>query len=60
MACNNITGRQNIYGYNYANQPSTNGSFEGMPQVQTADRFFFIGVFWTLSKSKNANMLNNL
>lgn len=60
FACNNVTGRENIYGYQYANQSDVNGQFASLPQGQPAARFFFVGVFWTISKDKQANQLNNL
>jgi len=60
VACNNVLGRDNIFGYNYASQPDSNGQFAAMPIGQPADRFVFIGVFWTLSSDKQANQLNNL
>ncbi|MEQ8924254.1 MAG: TonB-dependent receptor [Fulvivirga sp.] len=58
--CSNVLGSDNIFGYQYTNQPNENGVFEGRPQGQVADRFVFLGVFLTLSKDKNANQLNNL
>ncbi|NEN22688.1 TonB-dependent receptor [Cryomorpha ignava] len=60
VACNNVLGRENIFGYTYANQPDENGKFQSMAQGQPAARFLFVGVFWTISKHKEANQLNNL
>lgn len=60
VACNNVLGRNNIFGYNYASQSDSNGQFAAMPIGQPADRFVFIGVFWTLSSDKQANQINNL
>lgn len=60
LACNNVLGRQNIFGYTYSDQPDNSGFYTGLPQGQPATRFFFIGVFWTISKDKQANQLNNL
>jgi len=60
VACNNVLGRENIFGYTYANQPDDTGQFQSLPQGQPAARFFFIGVLWTISKNKEANQLNNL
>lgn len=56
----NIAGIKNVYGYNYANTKDTNGVFQSQAIVPTADRFFFIGFFWTLSKDKKTNQLENL
>ena len=60
IACNNVLGRENIFGYTYANQMDEHGQFQSLPQGQPAARFFFVGVFWTISKHKEANQLNNL
>ena len=55
----NVLGTNNIFGYEYANNP-VNGVFAGRPVVPTADRFFFVGFFWTISKNKKDNQLRNL
>jgi len=60
LACNNILGRENIFGYNYSSQPDSEGQFSSLPIGQPADRFVFVGIFWTLSSDKQANQLNNL
>lgn len=59
-AITNVTGHQNIFGYNFAQNPNENGQFESLPLGQGAPRFLFLGIFLTLSKDKNANQLNNL
>lgn len=60
VAVNNVLGRQNIFGYNYAAQPDAQGQFQSLAVQSPADRFFFVGVFITLSSDKKANQLNNL
>lgn len=60
LACSNVLGRDNIFGYQYANVPNDNGVHEGMPVRMQAPRFLFLGIFLTLSKDKTANNLNNL
>ena len=60
LACSNVLGRDNIFGYQYANSPNENGVYEGMPIRMQAPRFLFLGIFLTLSKDKTANNLNNL
>ena len=60
FACTNILGTENIFGYRYASSPDVNGHFASLPIAQGAKRFFFIGMFLTLSKDKSANQLNNL
>ncbi|QBN20198.1 TonB-dependent receptor [Flavobacterium nackdongense] len=56
----NLFGFNNVFGYNYANKPNTDGVFERQAVVPTADRFFFVGYFWTISKDKKVNQLENL
>ena len=60
FSVSNVLGRQNIFSYEYSNNPDTNGIFDRRAITPTADRFFFVGFFWTLSSDKNANQLENL
>ncbi len=59
-AVTNVLGSENIFGYTYTVAPDESGSYASLPIQQSAPRFIVIGVFLTLSKDKNANMLNNL
>jgi hypothetical protein len=56
----NVAGIKNVYGYNYANTPNSLGIYERQAIVPTADKFFFVGFFWTISKDKKVNQLENL
>lgn len=60
FSISNVLGRQNIFSYEYSNNPDTNGFFARRAIIPTADRFFFVGFFWTLSSDKKANQLENL
>ncbi|CAL2086324.1 TonB-dependent receptor [Tenacibaculum sp. 190524A02b] len=60
FSVNNVLGTQNIFGYNYKNTPNTNGTFDRQAILPAADRFFFVGFFWTISDNKKDNQLNNL
>jgi hypothetical protein len=60
FAVNNVLGTRNVFGYRYSDTPNAQNQFAEMPMGQAADRFFFIGVFYTLSSDKKANQLNNL
>ncbi|MBK6266990.1 TonB-dependent receptor [Marivirga sp. S37H4] len=60
LACSNVLGRNNVFGYQYASETNDNNLFTGMPIQQGAPRFLFLGVFLTLSSDKKANQLNNL
>jgi hypothetical protein len=60
FSVSNVLGTQNIYGYNYANNPDVNGIYDRKAVIPTADRFFFVGFFWTISENKKDNQLKNL
>ena len=60
FSISNVTGNNNIFGYEYANTPDMNGVFARQPVTQPADRFFFVGFFWTISDDKKTNQLDNL
>ncbi|SFU08809.1 TonB-dependent Receptor Plug Domain [Algoriphagus locisalis] len=60
LACTNVLGRDNVFGYTFSPKTNTEGVFASIPQGQVAPRFLFLGIFLTLSKDKTANNLNNL
>jgi hypothetical protein len=60
VACTNVLGRQNVFGYKYASEPNEAGSYASQPVGQGAKRVLFAALFITLSKDKKANQLNNL
>ena len=60
FSISNVLGTQNINGYQYKNQANNNGVFESRIIRPAADRFFFIGFFWTISDNKKDNQLDNL
>ncbi|WP_339921656.1 TonB-dependent receptor [uncultured Flavobacterium sp.] len=60
FSVSNVLGTQNVYGYDYAKNPDTNGIYNRRTITPTADRFFFVGFFWTISKDKKDNQLKNL
>ena len=60
FSISNVLGTQNINGYQYANQTNTEGIFDRRTISPAADRFFFVGFFWTISDNKNDNQLDNL
>jgi hypothetical protein len=60
FSVSNVLGRQNVFGYEYAVKPDANGVYNRMAITPTADRFFFLGFFWTISKDKKDNQLKNL
>ncbi|MDI6050220.1 TonB-dependent receptor [Flavobacterium sp. XS2P24] len=60
FSVSNVLGSQNVFGYEYANNPDNTGFYNRKEIVPTADRFFFVGFFWTISNDKNDNQLKNL
>ncbi|AZJ35218.1 TonB-dependent receptor [Tenacibaculum singaporense] len=60
FSVNNVLGTQNVFGYNYKNTPNPAGTFNRQAIIPSADSFFFVGFFWTISDNKKDNQLNNL
>lgn len=60
VSVSNVLATQNVFGYEYANNVNTNGVYERREIRPTADQFFFVGFFWTISDNKKDNQLNNL
>jgi hypothetical protein len=60
FSVSNVLGYENVFGYEYADMAGTNGKYDRMPITPTADRFFFVGFFWTISDDKKSNQLDNL
>ena len=60
LSVSNVLGTKNVNGYQYANQTNTDGVFDRRTITPAADRFFFIGFFWTISDNKDDNQLDNL
>lgn len=60
FSMSNVLGTQNIFGYEYANNPDSNGFYNRRAVTPTADRFIFLGFFWTISDDKKDNQLKNL
>lgn len=56
----NVAGFNNINGYQYADAPNPNGQFDRLAIRPTADTFFFVGFFWSISDDKSDNQLDNL
>ncbi|RDI57551.1 outer membrane cobalamin receptor [Flavobacterium glaciei] len=60
FSVSNILGTKNVFGYEYANNPDNTGFYNRKEIIPTADRFFFVGFFWTISNDKKDNQLRNL
>ncbi len=60
FSVSNVLGTQNVFGYEYAQSPDVNGVYNRREIIPTADRFFFLGFFWTISDNKKDNQLKNL
>lgn len=57
---NNVLGTRNIFNYQYSNQPDSNGYYSQKEILPSTDRFYFLGIFITLSPSKKLNQLDKL
>jgi Outer membrane cobalamin receptor protein len=60
FSVSNVLGAAPIYGYQYTDQPNSQGIYDRRPIVPTAKRFVFLGYFWTISKNEKENQLDNL
>lgn len=60
VSCTNLLGHDNIFGYQYSQSTNTEGVYESRAIRQPAPRFFFIGIFLTLSKDKSSTQLPTL
>jgi outer membrane receptor for ferrienterochelin and colicin len=60
LSVTNVLGAQNVFGYEYANSPDLAGQFQRQAITQPANRFIFVGFFWTISDNKKTNNLDNL
>jgi len=60
FSVSNVLGTKNVYGYDYAKVPDAAGVYNRQAITPTADRFFILGFFWTISQNKNENQLKNL
>lgn len=60
FSVSNVLGSQNVFGYEYANNPDNAGFYNRKEIIPVADRFFFVGFFWTISNDKKDNQLRNL
>lgn len=60
LSCTNLTGRENIFGYEYSKNINDQDNYNRRAIMQPAPRFLFFGVFLTLSKDKSVNQLPTL
>ena len=56
----NVLGANNVFGYEYAQQPDAQGIYARRAIEPSAPRFFFVGLFVTLSRDGQTNQLDNL
>ena len=60
FSVSNVAGFKNVNGYQYADAPNVDGVFDRREIRPTADAFFFVGFFWTISDDNSKNQLDNL
>ncbi len=58
LSVTNVLGRDNVFNYQYSNTANSKGNFDRRAIGQAADRFIFVGFFWTLGGTDN--QLDNL
>ncbi len=58
LSVSNVLGRDNVFNYQYSSTPDSQGNFDRRAIGQAADRFFFVGFFWTIGG--NDNQLDDL
>ncbi|MBW3544284.1 MAG: carboxypeptidase-like regulatory domain-containing protein [Bacteroidetes bacterium] len=59
-AATNVLGGGSAYTYRYAPEPDMNGRYQEQAVGASAKRFFFVGLFYTLSHDKKKNQLESL
>jgi hypothetical protein len=55
----NVTGRKNVFGYQFFENPGQ-GQMNSSPILPVYDRFYFVGIFITLSADPTKNQLDTL
>ncbi len=59
-AFTNVLGTKQVFGYEYSQQPDEQGRYPRRTIGPVAPRFFFVGLFVTLTKDQQENQLDNL
>lgn len=60
VSISNVLGANNVFGYEYASNPASNGIYRSKKITPSAKRFYFVGLFITLSADKKTNQMDNL
>lgn len=60
FSASNLLGYRNVFNYEYASTLNASGQYDRQAITPAADRFFFVGFFWTISKDKTKNQLETL
>ncbi|PVH25629.1 TonB-dependent receptor [Sphingobacterium corticibacter] len=60
ISVSNVLGNEPVYSYQYAQNRNAAGVFDRQAMTPTAKRFVFVGFFWTISRNKKDNQLDNL
>lgn len=60
FSVNNVLGTKNVNGYQFSNTTDALGQFQKRALRPAADRFFFVGFFWTISEKGTDNQLDKL
>ena len=54
----NVLGRNNVFNYKYATDADINNTYSRVPIISSRERFFYIGVFISLNKTKAYEVSN--
>lgn len=54
----NVLGRNNVFNYNYSSTRGVDNRYHGVPVVASRERFFYIGLFISLNKTKAYEISN--
>jgi vitamin B12 transporter len=55
VACSNVLGRSNVFGYRYASQPDAQGQYASVAVTPTAPRMLFVGLLISINKKQPAD-----
>ena len=55
VACSNVLGRNNIFGYRYTATPDASGHYQGTAVMPAAPRMLFVGLLISINKKRPAD-----
>jgi hypothetical protein len=55
VSCSNVLGRNNVFGYRYANTPDASGSYQSVALTPSAPRMMFVALLISINKKRPAD-----